>query len=386
MKVNEKSQDAKTPVLRIVAFVIAITIAVGAFTAGIVSLNKRDEGWYEITPNPSEDGTFYSGGMEFLYYFAGGSNEIRQMEREIAAAYSIELERMYKLFDPENTYEGYVNLASLNQSEGKWLGVSEELYEALKTAHAYTAEGAGYSVFSGELYREWEGLVYLMSPAESDPLSDAAERARLDAITAALGAEDAVRLELRDGSREVRLTRSEEYKRAETELELAGAPLDFGLLRDVFTVEYVAAALAERGFKNGIFQTVSGVTYSMADNEAGQKEVLGFADGKAQALAAFDVPAGTLVCECRAFARTEDEAAFYTVEADGGTVYRSLHYDARSGDCPDTVLSAYAVSTRSSGFASVAYDCLRLFLSGAKPASSGTEFYYTLKTAPEQVR
>ena len=212
MNLTKEETGVKNVKLRAIALIITVLIAVGAFTVGIVSFNSREEGWYELKANPAEDGSLYYAGVHAYALFEGSSNEIRQQTRLVSAAYSQALEWCFKQFDPVNTYDGYVNVASLNRNPGAWLPVSSELFSALKRAQALCETHEGCSLFSGELYRSWEELLYLLAPADTDPANNADTAARLQAIAAASSEENAFSLDFR-GENEVRFTVSDGWKR-----------------------------------------------------------------------------------------------------------------------------------------------------------------------------
>ena len=380
---STENGGAKTNKFRVAAFLVALAAAVTAFTVGIVSLNAREDGWYLIEANPADDGTDYSAGQEFYYCFEGGSNEIRRQTRAVAAAYSRAAERAYKLFDSVGVYDGYVNLASVNQAAGEWVAVPRELYDALRTAYGLTGTAEFYSVFAGALHREWETLLYLTEPAETDPLNDPDETLRIAGITAALNAPDALSLSFRDATGEVMLTKSAEYLAAEASLELPPA-LDFGLLRDALSAQVIAQSLAEDGYARGLLTTHGGFIYALPGAGEMELKLLGFPEGTAEPLETLSYTGGTAIACCFALPDTEDAAGYYAVADGTGARYRSLHYDARTGECPDTVLSAYAVADGCdpADFASLACDALGLFLTGEPSPRENVRLRYTLKTEP----
>ncbi len=382
-----KPQDnggAKNQKFRVAAFFVALAAAVTAFTVGIVSLNAREDGWYRIDASAADDGTDYSAGFDFYYYFEGGSNEIRRETRAVTAAYSRAAERAYKLFDSVNTYDGYVNLASVCQAAGQWVAVPQELYGALRTAYGLTESDGLYSVFAGALHREWEILLYLQEPSRTDPINDPDEAQRL----AAVNTDGALSLSFRDGSPEVKLEKSTDYQAAEAALELAPA-LDFGLLRDALTAQVIAQALAEEGFDRGQLITHGGFLYALPGAGELELKLLGFPEGEAEPLETISCTGGTAVACCFALPDTAEATGYYTVSDGTEPRYRSLHYNARTGECPDTVLSAYAVAEacEPADFAALSLESLRLFQTGdgGELPDRNVRLWWTLKTEPDRL-
>lgn len=386
MKVNEKDVGVKNKKLRLVVFIIALAVAVGAFTVGISSLSNKEEGWYTIQAYPDDDEVYYSAGITLNYYFDGDSKNVRLSNNEVTALYSQTLARYYKLFDPAATYEGYENIAALNLTPGVWHALSDELFDALKKADALTKKQEGYSVFAGELAEEWNAILGLYEPQEKDPLTDAFERERIEKITEAINTDGALSLEFNEKTREVKLNKSDAYAALEKEYELSGNVVDLGLLKDAFLVEYTAAALSQNGWDHGIFSLDSGILYSMRENETGTYELLGYSDGEVRTEREIELPGGAGVSFRRAFRQTAEELGYYSILSDGKTLLRSPQYSALTGEIPDLLLTAYAVSrdAEKTSVVDLAYESLILFLTGEEREAANMDFYYTLNSSPEE--
>lgn len=385
MKDNRIVVEVKHKKLRTVAFFLALIVAVCAFTGGIYAFVHKDPGWYDIRPGNDEEAPQYDNDVALTFYFAGKSDEIRVANNEVTAIYKEALSRIYKLTDPVNTYLGYTNLATVNSTPGEWIELPEELYSAVKHAFALTQEGRGYSVLSGGLYEEWQNLRYLDDPAPSDPVNDLRESGTLHSLARMIADPAEVGLDLRDETREVRLTKSDAYRRLEEKAELSGAVLDLGLLRQAFMVAYCADALSDAGYDTGLFTASGGLTYAMSGSGAGHIDLFTFFDGAVQYAGAAAFPAGgAAVSVCRAFGLKE-EPGYYTVETDGGTVFRGPCYSALTGDAPCTLLSAASVLPGAKGdaIADAAYESLLLFLDSKTPENAASSFSFVTADAPE---
>ena len=136
--------------LRVVAFVLALIVGITAFGVGIRQIANREPGYYEITAVRDETAPLYSNGISLYCYFGGESSAIKEKLQASEALYSEALGRIYRLLDPRETYDGYVNLATLNQHPGETMALPEELFFALTDALERT-EGQAYSVLNGAM-------------------------------------------------------------------------------------------------------------------------------------------------------------------------------------------------------------------------------------------
>ncbi len=386
MKDKDIRFEVKNPKLRTAAFVIAFVIAVGAFAVGIASLGKRQDGYYVITPDPSGDALFFASGIELTCYFEGTAREIRAGQTEVRKIYSRDLLRFYKLLDPEVTYEGFANLASVNRSPGEWVAVPEELYGVLKDAAALSESDPQFSLTAGALYAEWNGILSLSEPQDADPLFSAEEAQRLESITSAVNAENAVTLGFDDANSAVRLTLSDEYKKTAQSLELSPNVLDLGVLHDAYYVQLTADALQAQGVTRGILQTESGLCVSLSDSQTGDYSFRSFVDGAEAVVDTMPLPGGSAVCQCRTYTLPTDRVMYYTLEKDGKAYRRSPWVSAASGGCADALLCAYAsAKTSALPLPRLVCECFRLLAEGASRTDllPGVRYDFIDAGAPE---
>ncbi|MDO4852053.1 MAG: hypothetical protein Q4A88_01375, partial [Clostridia bacterium] len=105
--------------LRFVLFALAVVIGIVAFGTAFFQLSNRTEGYYEITAARDEDIPLYANGIHLFCYLSGKSNAIKADLKEAESIYTESLSRIYRLLDADQTYEGYVNLATLNEQIGQ---------------------------------------------------------------------------------------------------------------------------------------------------------------------------------------------------------------------------------------------------------------------------
>lgn len=144
--------SSKHVVLRTVLFAAAFVIAIGSIAFGLISYTKKTPGWQEATAILDREFPEFSTDFGALVYLEGSSGEIREQLSVFNKIYTDNLKRTYKLIDCNKTYDGYINIASLNSKLGEKVKVASELYMVLQDAYKKTEMGS-YSLFAGPLYR-----------------------------------------------------------------------------------------------------------------------------------------------------------------------------------------------------------------------------------------
>ncbi|MBR6003454.1 MAG: hypothetical protein IK068_01880, partial [Lachnospiraceae bacterium] len=127
MKEYSKKQLIIRGVLSAFFFIAAIVIV----TRGVYKITNKEPGLYKIEATADKDAMLYASGIRLSYYFDGKSNDIKTEEKAVTQIYSMALARAYKITDPYNEYEGYVNLCTINRSKGQDVKISKELYAIL---------------------------------------------------------------------------------------------------------------------------------------------------------------------------------------------------------------------------------------------------------------
>ncbi len=350
--------DSKHLWARTILFVLAFVIAIAAFTKGFLSLGAQDPGYYELTAAPVEDAMYYASGIKYTAWFDGSSSEIKDRMKQAEKDYSAALQFAYKLLDPENEYEGFVNIASINMAarEGELMQLSSqtgdvraprdgsyfvsrelvippELYAVLKDAVGKTNVMTSpspvssllmpgpYSVFAGALYREWKQILIDADAQSFDPELNTSEASRMAAI-ASLSASNAYFdiLFIDDEKCVIRALRASEAVSALKQYEIEDAPvIDLNLLHDAYMIQIVNGMMASKGWDKGVFQNYSGLTVIQADapDENGKRYV---SEGN---LFVSDMISAT--------ALNEKDYYHYDVEINGEVQHRSIYFDLRTG-------------------------------------------------------
>ena len=336
--------DKRKLYIRIILFVLAVAVAAGAFGLGVSSLGKREEGWYDIDYTDQTKAVLYASDVRLTYHLSGTSGEIRQRTTALSRAYSEALLKYYKLLDAENVYDDSVSIASISAADGQPVAVDEALYAVLEDALARTERGEGYSLFSGALHAEWEGIRYLEEPADFDPLNNMDERERLTALTEMTNRDGLFSLVLDEDGHTAAFSAGDDWRRFADENEISASPLDLNLMRDAYLLDLTGRALIEAGFTDGYLYTDAGLTYILGGEGPYYADVLA-PDGAGGVMAAgtLAVPSPGAACRTTA-AATEKTYGWYAIEREGRTYLRHPWLDARTGDFPGGALTAALVS------------------------------------------
>lgn len=312
-----KKQESITPGsdhlwLRIIGFVLALTVAVGAFSYGVMGIGRKEKGYQNIEAEPDEEAVMYAKGITFQYYFDGSSDEIKLAIKELGAAYSPALLRLYKLLDSETEYEGFANIATLNAHIGEDVAISDELYRVLLDAKEKTLEQKGFNMFAGAFYRAWQDIRYISDPENYDPLNNDTERERLERLQKA--SSDLSNFDLVTVDEEkhiVRLEVSESYLALLQELEQEGPVLDLNLLHDAYELQLLGEILVKAGYQDGYITTSGGISVILPGNPDGDLCLYGRIPEGMTPAAMTPAAGGCAACITRAFAREEGEPDYY---------------------------------------------------------------------------
>lgn len=248
-------------VIRLILFILAFALAVFSFTYGVKQIGHREPGWQTIEVDAQKGHVTYTGGLTFMYWAEGSDAAIRELSDNVKKVYSDALYRNVELLDARNTYEDSVNLASLNEREGQVVTVSERLGKVLKEALNQTRENAGYSVFAGALWNEWQTLLYLDEPQPFDPAVNEEQAAKIRKLVELINAPDTFSLEITEkGSEtEVCFRTTPEYRQVMEELEITAPALDLGIMRDAVLMDLVAEDLCAAGYTEGVLYSKTGL-------------------------------------------------------------------------------------------------------------------------------
>jgi len=327
MKVIEVSSKYKT--LRTVLFFVAVGVAVTAITLGVLSIGHKDPGWQEISASADSQAPLYSSEYTFQYYAEGSSNQIKAVVRQVTDIYSRTLARAYKLTDPVNTYDGYVNLATINNSAGSDVELEQELFDILCSAYELTKKNEGYNMFAGPLYSEWYSILGSDNAQSFDPLFNDYQAQRIARLSEAVSDSSNYSFEIVDRAGcIVRFSVSNKLMSLLKELELDVPVLDLNVLRDAYIMDTVRKDLVSQNLNAGQMFSKSGAAFSLVS-------------GQSSAFVSVLPVSGY-------------NYYFYAVQKDGAEYYRNPYFDTRTGDFHNFVLQTN-VSGKDSEIVEVSY-------------------------------
>lgn len=250
---------SKKQIIRLVLFLLALGVAVYAFTRGVLGIGTVTEGYNVIELENEYKTELYDCGITLNYYVEGSKSEIKRQKEQAASIYAPALMRAVRLLDESTEYEGTVNLASVGLHPGKTVTISKELYDVLSSALAQTNLNFGYSVFAGVIESVWQDLLYLDEPGLFDPANNPATSELLSSLAGFVNDDSACRLILDESAPSARLELSNEFSAFLTENGLTAPVLSLSTLKSAYICESVAQALAQAGYTKGYLVTDSGL-------------------------------------------------------------------------------------------------------------------------------
>ena len=349
MKLEVSSKNIK---LRAILTAVAFVIAVVAFTVGIVNIGHKDPGYHLIEAKVDKDTILLNKEVGFKYWFDGSSNDIKHGINDLTAAYSPVISAVYKELDHQNTYEGVVNIATLNRSRGQFLTVAPELYSVLKDAYRLTLEQRGYNMFAGALYSEWKSILILDEPEDFDPANNPDMAGRIAAIAAEVSDLSNFSLEFDDAGRAVRFSVSERYERFCREYEIDAPALDLNLLKNAYMIETVASGLGLN--ENGYLYTPEGLVLNMRQTgtlgydlytyENGSDTVYATVNLEGRFSGATFTASGMGSYYHYVLSTVGSNASNNPNGSNASNLYRHLYFNSKTGSFSDILMSATVIS------------------------------------------
>lgn len=345
MKDDKIVVSVKHKTLRIICFAISVVVGIGAFSYAIWKITNKEPDYYEIKADPDEAVPLYANGIKLTCYFGGQSGDIKTGMAEARTAYSNSLKWIYQLLDADQTHEGFINIATINQSLGQDIKLPKELFAILKDAYERTCEQNGYNMFAGALYEEWNSILVLQEPGEYDPLINESESERIKRIAEATADLSNFSFDIIDiETHTVRISVSDKYMQLIKELELSGTIVDLNVLKEAYMLEYIVPQLNRAGYTRGYITTESGLSYALKENTDGHYFLYGTDNGRIELAASLPMCGGSACCMFRAFRMSEGELGYYTIEKNGAARLRHPHFSAITGEEYDTFMSSCVIS------------------------------------------
>ena len=339
MKEYSKKQLIIRGILSAAFFIAAIVIGVRA----VQKLTKKDPGIYVIDAQIDKSANLYASGIKLSYYLDGKSSDIRTNEKAISQIYSIALARAYKLTDPYNEYEGYLNLCTINQRKGIDVKVSAELYDILKDAYDKTKENKGYSMFAGPYYEHFNEIIYSDDSVEFDPVVNEEESKRVNALLEKTLDLNNFTLDLSQ-EKTVNFSVSKSYEDFLKDNEEKDAAIDLNLLREAYMVRIVSDALTSAGYTKGLITTQSGIIMDLGSDERGGYTLYAMEGGEIATKKVVELKPGTSMSGMVSFALQGDLRGYSEIKKGSDTIYRSPYVLLKENGLYTKVKSSYVAT------------------------------------------
>ena len=365
----------KKPWPRIIAFLIAVGIAIASFTIGVMQYAHRETGYYEVGYSNAANAEVYDSGVHLLYYAEGGSSFIRQHLNEVQRVFSDDLLQYYRLLSAEKTYEGLNNIAALNAAPEQALKVDAVLYAALKDAYARHEMQEGYHLFSGVLHTEWQSMRYLEEPEQTDPLLNDDEAEFLKVLTSQLARKEQFSLEFDDNNSTVTLHISEEYRNWTEQNEIEAPVLDLNLLHDAYLLQLVAMQMTAQGYTDGYLYTESGISISLGKQGNMEYSLYAVGESGVETIAVTALQQPAAFCSFTVVSPTEERYGYYKIELEGKPYYRHPYVNVKNGSFSNVLMTA-ALGGTSEQAVDLAY--VMLVLNSLESAEAVAEYVSAL--------
>ena len=365
----------KKPWPRIIAFLIAVGIAIASFTIGIMQYAHRETGYYEVGYSNAANAEVYDSGVHLLYYAEGGSSFIRQHLNEVQRVFSDDLLQYYRLLSAEKTYEGLNNIAALNAAPEQALKVDAVLYAVLKDAYTRHEMQEGYHLFSGVLHTEWQSMRYLEEPEQTDPLLNDDEAEFLKVLTSQLARKEQFSLEFDDNNSTVTLHISEEYRNWTEQNEIEAPVLDLNLLHDAYLLQLVAMRMTAQGYTDGYLYTESGISISLGKQGNMEYSLYAVGESGVETIAVTALQQPAAFCSFTVVSPTEERYGYYKIELEGKPYYRHPYVNVKNGSFSNVLMTA-ALGGTSEQAVDLAY--VMLVLNSLESAEAVAEYVSAL--------
>lgn len=349
---------------RITLLVIAIIVAVTSFTVLITSINKKEPGFFEIKVKTDQLVPTYSEEITLMYYADGKSNDINRLINTVKEEYASILKDSYILFDSENKYDGYINIATINDHLNEDVRVNEDLYEVLKDAYTKTLEKKNFNMFATPLHDSWNSLFYYPSydVEQYDPLNDSSKASELSTLASKVNDLNNFTLTFDDENHFVKLNVNEDFISYLTSNELSKTYISLNNLYEAYRVDYIASKLKSKGFTNGYIFTDDGVMLSLQENLSKDYYLydLDTNKDKIYQVGLINIEGLSSCNQFKAFSFTkEQDYKYYTISKDNKTYYRHKYIDISKGICND-IFETINVSSSNLDIVNNTYHCLNL--------------------------
>lgn len=318
--VKEIELSEKHTRVKVIVFIVVLVIAVAAFVIGVVSCLSEDKGWNKVESTAgldcSDDFTFYC-------YLESGGTKGHTVLKNVSAVYTQACYDAYRIFDSNDTFDGYNNLAYINAHPNEDITVDPALYNAFSSM----AEKNNRALYLAPIYSYYNTILMSTSDDEAAqvyPIGESEAADIFDTVLAFANDNDAIDLKLL-GDNTVRLEVSGEYRTFAYTNNIS-AYIDFFMFRNAFIADYLSDKLKENGCHIGTIASRDGFMRTLDNSEVSSS--LGIFDKtNSRTVRAADVSfvGDVAAVRMRGFSLGGELGLYYEF-ADGTTVSRYIDY------------------------------------------------------------
>lgn len=248
--------------IRLIAVILLVALAAGAFVYGIYSYFHVDEGWTKITAETSSD-INCSEDFVFLYNLGAGKNSAASDLSEVTEIYTEAAVKAYRLFSVDEDFDNVKNIHYINNHPNEVIQVDDVLYNAFSLLNEYENR----YVFLGPIFEQYENMYYCTEDSQTygyDPVQNEDIRKYFDEVLVYANSSDDINIELL-GDNKIRLNVSEAYLEYAKENQ-ADRLIDFYWMKNAFITDYIADSLKNKGLTYGSISSYDGFVINLDDS------------------------------------------------------------------------------------------------------------------------
>lgn len=325
--------------IRLIAVILLIALAAGAFVYGIYSYFHVDKGWTDITAEASSD-INCSDDFVFLYNLGAGKNSASDDLKQITEIYTDATVNAYRLFNVNEDFNGVKNIRYINNHPNEIIQVDSVLYNAFSLLEEY---GNRY-IFLAPLFEQYENMYYCTDDTETkgyDPVQNDGIRKYFDGILSYANSGEDISIELL-GENKIRLNVSEAYISYAKENQ-TDRFVDFYWMKNAFIVDYIAGLLKDEGLTYGSISSYDGFVRNLDDSkESYTFNIYDRVDNMVYGAASFEYSHRNSIVYFRDFPISGRDASHYYEFSDGEL--RNPYISMSDGLCRASIenLTAYS--------------------------------------------
>ena len=352
MAVNKKDKFKrfvslhKKDIIIVSLILVAVTVAVVAFSVGFTSISNKEEGVYEVEVERDEDLSGYQKDFTFFYYFEGSSSEINSKQKALSELYSNHLKVSYASFNSSIHVNNYTNIYDINAHIGEEMMVSEFLYGYIKRAYEYSLIYDNYSLFAAPYYQYWNNMFTKDQDYQSlyDPSKNEENRLYLQHLNDILLDESNYSITFNEERHSIKVDISQAYKdfiANESFIDDIFPVISINILEDSFTLDYLQGVLENNGYDKGYISNLDGEFIVLKQMPDVYAYLYDKQDNNIYLYGSMHFENNFYWSQNRKYEITKRNISpFYSVKVDGEEIYRSRYIDISTGYPNDYLITS----------------------------------------------